>query len=165
MKCQPKRSNRHPHGGSNTADFALGMAALFIFILLPCIDLISVGVGYCMCMVLNYNQLHEASLIPSADARDPGGVVCKGIPDQWLNGMGRFVKLSGQPRTVVGYRDGAASPDGSSTDKIVSVATTIICNPFLPIPLPVANVPGLNGPVTFTVVSERPMENPDYAGP
>ena len=31
----------------------------------------------------------------------------------------------------------------------------------LPIPLPFANVPGLNGPMTFSIQSERPMENPD----
>ena len=34
---------------------------------------------------------------------------------------------------------------------------------LIPVALAVFKCPGLNGPMTFTIASERPMENPDYA--
>lgn len=141
------------------AEFPVAMGIILVLFFFPLIDLLSVGVSYGLCMVLNSNQAREASLLKWSEADSAGGVVKKGIPDQWLGGMGKFVKLSGYPSTQIGYRD------GESGDKIIKVSTTVTCNPFLSIPLPIANVPGLNGPMTFTVISERPMENPDYAKP
>jgi hypothetical protein len=111
-------------------------------------------------MVLNYNQTHEASLIPASQATSPSGTVMQGIPNQWLNGMGHFVKMTGSPQTTITYRPGTTGTD-SVQDMIVTVTTAVICNPFLTIPLPFANVPGLNGPMNFSITSERPMENPD----
>ncbi|MCA9802146.1 MAG: hypothetical protein KC777_09175 [Cyanobacteria bacterium HKST-UBA02] len=140
------------------AEFPVVMFVLLLFFFFPLIDLISVGVSYGLCGVLNSNQAREAALIRFDDAAKPDGLIKKGLPDDWLGGMGKFVKIVGYPQTDIGYRD------GQSGDKIVSVATTVTCSPFLPIPFPVASVPGLNGPMTFTIVSERPMENPDYAG-
>ncbi len=92
--------------------------------------------------------------------RDPNGSVKKAIPNQWLNGMGQFVKMSGTPQTTVSYRNGVEGSD-TVTDKIVSVTTTVVCNPFLTIPLPCLNVPGLNGPMNFAVTSERTMRPDD----
>jgi hypothetical protein len=77
--------------------------------------------------------------------------------------MGKFVKTSGKPNTVISYRPGETASSDGVTDKLVSVTTTLTCNPYLPIPFPAINVPGLNAPMTFSVSSERPMENPDYA--
>ncbi len=135
---------------------------LLIFFFFPLIDLLSVCVSYGLCMVLNYNQLHEASLLPASTAQNPTGVIMKGIPDQWLGGMGHFVKIQGSPKTVVTYRQGETGTD-QITDQIVIVQTTVVCSPFLPIPIPIVNVPGMNGPMTFGISSERTMENPDFA--
>ncbi len=107
-------------------------------------------------------------MLPFADATNSTGSVIKDIPDVWSSGMGHFVKMQGPPTTVVTYRSGQNSTDSGNNavvDKVVRVTTTVVCTPFLPIPLPVANVPGLNGPMTFTISAERPMENPDFAGP
>lgn len=73
--------------------------------------------------------------------------------------MGKFVKTVGRPDTAISYR-GSDDPKAGS-DKTVIVQTTVQCNPFLPLPLPVVNIPGVNGPMTFTIVSERAMEEPD----
>jgi len=113
-------------------------------------------------MVLNTNQLHEAALEPWQDAADPSGTVMKTIPDQWSNGMGHFVKASGAPQTVITYRDGDKNSQ-DQVDKVIRVATSVQCNPCIPLPLPVVNVPGLNGPFNVTITAERTMENPDYA--
>jgi hypothetical protein len=137
---------------------------LLICIFFPLVDLLSLFVSYGLCMVLNYNQVHEASLIPYKEASSPTGTVMQAIPQQWEDGMGKFVKMTGEPVTVLSYRTGESQPDGVP-DKLVSVTTTVVCNAWLPIPLPVVQVPGLNGPMTFSVTAERPMENPDYAQP
>jgi hypothetical protein len=150
-----KRTGRSAKGNSLT-EFGPGLIILFMFFFFPLIDLISVVVSYAVVMVLNYNQVHEASLIPSNIATDPSGSVKSGIPAVWENGMGHFVKMTGQPTTNVSYFPGA------SPDQIVLVKTTVVCNPFLPVPVPMLNVPGLNGPFTFEVASQHIMENPDY---
>jgi len=135
------------------------MGVLLLCFFFPLVDLLSVAVSYGTAGVLNSNQTREASLLNFTDATDANGIICKTLPDQWLGGMGKFVKIVGYPGTAITYDDGAGG------DKIVRVATTMTTSPFLPIPFPIANIPGLNGPLTFTIASERPMENPDYAGP
>jgi len=158
--CRAKIRQRK---GSAIAEFGPALILVLIFFFFPTIDLLAVGMSYGFCMVLNYNQVHEASLLPASKATDSSGVVIKGIPEQWLNGMGHFVKMSGSPQTAITYRDGQTGSD-NVTDKIVSVTTTVVCTPFLNIPIPAVNIPGLNGPMTFSIYSERPMENPDDAG-
>jgi hypothetical protein len=158
-----KRKVRKTRGNS-MAEFGPALMVLLIALFFPMVDLLGVGTSYGVCMVLNYNQAHEAALINYTDALNPSGPIIKNIPDQWLNGMGRFVKINGSPQTAISYSPGADSKLPGQ-DQTVLVRTTVTCSPFLPIPLPVLNVPGLNGPMTFTVSSTCNMENPDYAGP
>lgn len=151
---------RQMTGGAQIAEFGPALGLVLICFFFPMINMLSLALDYGLCMVLNINQVHEASLIPMNDATDPSGQVCKIIPDQWLNGMGKFVKIVGYPQTDVTYRDGETGPD-KVTDKVVMVQTTVVCSPFLPVPLPCGNIPGLNGPLTFSINAERPVENPD----
>lgn len=162
MNGHTKRNRRRNYkGGGSIAEFGPAIGVVLICFFFPVVNLLSLAIDYGMVMVLNINQVHEASLIPQADACDAGGAVCKNIPDQWLNGMGRFVKISGYPETKVTYRQGETDPN-QETDWTVTVQTTVVCTPFLPVPLPCLNIPGLNGPVTFTISADRPVENPDY---
>src|SRR5580698_7326886 len=85
--------------GSAIAEFGPALWIILFFFFFPMIDLLSVGMSYGFCMVLNYNQVHEASLTPASQATSPSGMVMQGIPNQWLNGMGHFVKMSGSPQT------------------------------------------------------------------
>lgn len=160
MGRSTRSQRRKMSGGASIAEFGPALGLVLICFFFPMINMLSLALDYGLCMVLNINQVHEASLIAMSDATDNAGPVCKAIPDQWLNGMGRFVKIVGYPQTTVTYRDGETGPD-NVTDKIVSVQTTVVCTPFLPVPLPCANIPGLNGPVTFSINAERPVENPD----
>ncbi len=160
---EPRTIRKRRNGRANSmAEFGPALMILLICFFFPLLDMLSMGVSYGLCMVLNYNQVHEASLLPMADAVSATGVVRKGITDQWLAGMGHFVKTQGYPQCDVSYRDGQTGPD-KVTDRIVMVRTSVTCSPFLTIPLPVVNVPGLNGPMLFQISSERPMENPDNA--
>lgn len=165
-KEKKRKKMRSACGASGISEFGPALGILLIAIFFPLVDLLSVAVSYGLCLVLNNNQVHEASLLPYQDASNPNGAVMKGIPEVWGNGMGHFVKKVGPVITTVSYRAGQVSNDSGAskiTDRIVKVTTRVICSPFLPIPLPVSNVPGLNGPMTFTVAGERPMENPDFA--
>ena len=155
--------------GDSIAEFGPALFVILMFLFFPMLNMVSIGVSYGLGMVLNYNQVHEAALLPSADALSSSGPIKKNIPEQWQAGMGQFAKLSGSPITNIAYRDGttglgSGAGQSDTTDKIVKVQTTITCNPFLPIPLPIANIPGVNGPMTFTLASEALMENPDNAG-
>ena len=46
----------------------------------------------------------------------------------------------------------------------MTVQTTVVCSPFLPIPIPGLTIPGLNSPVTIWIGTKRAMEDPDNAG-
>jgi hypothetical protein len=158
---------RRATGASGMAEFGPALGILLIFFFLPLIDMLGMGVSYCLCMVLNNSQVHEAALLPYVDATNAGGSVMKGIPEQWQSQLGRFVKLTADPQnpgTKITYRTGEQGAD-QVFDKYVTVQTTCICQPCLPIPLPLVTAPGLNAPMTFQISSERQMENPDNAGP
>lgn len=155
-------SRRRNRAGNAMAEFGPALGLLLICFFFPMMDMLALGIAYGFVQVLNSNQAHEAALLPSAQAAANNGAVKKGVPDAWLDGMGKFVKMASYPQTEVFYRDGTTD-QSKSEDKIVMVRTTVVCQPFLPIPMPVVNVPGLNGNMTFTVSAERPMENPDYA--
>lgn len=160
-KLRRKNNTRRARGNS-IVEFGPALSILLIFFFFPLLDMLTVLVSYGLCMVLNYNQVHEASLLQRSDTENVAGAVRKGIPDQWLNGMGHLVKVQGYPQTDIFYRDGETGPD-KVTDRIVMVRTTVVGSPFLTIPVPAINVPGLNGPMTFQISAERQMENPDYA--
>ncbi|MFA6559766.1 MAG: hypothetical protein WCT03_25290, partial [Candidatus Obscuribacterales bacterium] len=80
--------NSRSASGSGIAEFAPALIILLICIFFPLVDMLAVALAYCDGQVLNSNQTHEASLLDWHDAVSPTGTVCKGIPDQWLNGMG-----------------------------------------------------------------------------
>lgn len=168
MRARNYRKNKmRTTRGGGTAEFGPGLFVLLLCIFFPLIDMLSMGVSYCLCMVLNYNQVHEAARLPNADATNPSGEVMKNIPARWKNGMGKFVKLAGEPTTVVGYRQGLGGGgqggvNNGQADQIVTVRTTVPCSPFLPIPFFI-KVPGMNEPMTLQVFQECTMENPDYA--
>lgn len=157
-----KRTANRKNRGVSIAEFGPALIVLLIFFFFPLVDLLAVGLSFGICTVLNTNQLHEASLDKYQDAADPNGTVMRTIPTVWAKGLGRFVRVSGTPRTVIGYRDGDKNSD-DQVDKVVRVETTVVCHPFVPLPIPVANIPGLNGPYTVTITAEKTMENPDYA--
>ncbi len=161
----PPKSDRCNRHGSALAEFGPALLVLVLLIFFPVLDLLSVCFDYGVVALLNYNQVHEASLLPAEKASDPSGPVKKEIPDAWRHtGLAQFVKVSGTPETNISYRNGQSNGD-STTEKIVIVNTTVVCEPLIFLPIPVAKVPGLNAPMKLSATSERQMENPDNALP
>jgi hypothetical protein len=159
------KTNRVNPRGSSIAEFGPALFVLLILVFFPVLDLLSVCFDYGVVALLNYNQVHEASLLPSDKANDPSGPVKKDIPDAWRHtGLAQFVKVVGAPETSISYRNGQSN-DNNTTEKFVIVTTTVVCDPFVHVPIPAAKVPGLNAPMKFSTTSERPMENPDNAMP
>lgn len=156
----PSRAKLRRATGGTIAEFGPALWILLICIFFPLVDMLAMALSYGLCVVLNTNQVKEAALLPRTDATDPSGTVMKKIPEMWENGMGHFVRMSGQPLTQVAYRTGQQGTD-QITDQIVGVRTTINCNPFLSVPVPFVTCPGLNAPMVFQITSEKPMENPD----
>jgi hypothetical protein len=164
MITRAKKSKRKGAGrraaGQAIAEFGPGLIIVLLMVFFPLVDLLAVGMAYGFLMVLNYNQVHEASLLPRSSAEDPNGIVKKNVVQKWQDGMGRFCNLAGKPSTTLTYQGTTINTD-KITDQTVRVTTTASCNPFLPIPIPIGHIPGLNGPMLFSLTAERPMENPD----
>jgi len=139
--------------------------AIWVFILgffLPLLVLISMVCSYGSLMVLNNLQVHEAALLPASDAQDPSGSVRSIIPSNWKNdGLGRFVQLVGVLTTSVTYKMGQVDQNHVQ-DKIVEVVTTASISPLVTVPFG-PSMPGLSAPVTFTLTSDKLVENQDNA--
>jgi hypothetical protein len=168
-KHQPVIKNRIGSGrqtrkntGAVIAEFG---PAVWVFILgffFPLLVLISMVCSYGSLMVLNNLQVHEAALLPSGDAQDPSGSVMSIIPNNWKNdGLGRFVQLVGFPATSVTYKMGQIDQNNVQ-DKIVQVVTTASISPLVFVPFG-PSMPGLSAPVTFTLISDKLVENQDNA--
>jgi hypothetical protein len=112
-------------------------------------------------MVLNYNQVHEASLVHMNDAVSLNGPVCKDITNKWLAGMGKFVRTEGYPQTSVSLSRWSDHKQRHRSH--CRGADLVVCQPTLSIPLFGTSVPGLNAPMAFSISSESTMENPDNA--
>jgi hypothetical protein len=168
MKANPKywsKTNRGNPAGSALAEFAPALLILVLLIFFPVLDLLGVCFDYGVVALLNYNQVHEAALLPSDKANDPSGPIKKDIVEAWRHtGLAQFLKVTGSPDTSISYRDGQSNKD-STTEKIVIVTTSVVCEPFIFLPIPIAKVPGLNTAMKLSATSECPMENPDNAMP
>jgi hypothetical protein len=158
-------TSRGNQRGSSIAEFGPAMMLLLLLMFFPFLDLLAVCFDYGVVALLNYNQTHEASLLPAEKANDPKGPVKKDIPDAWQHtGLATFVKVVGAPNTTISYRNGQSNGD-NTTEKIVIVNTTVVCSPLVFLPIPFVTAPGLNAPMKLSPTSERPMENPDNALP
>ena len=162
MPGRSKRA-RKSHGSALT-EMGPALFILLMMIFFPMLDLMAMLASYCSSFYLNMQQTKEAAIVPSSDALSTSGQVQKGCVDAWLaNGVGKFVKTTKYPSTKVVYTSGTPDPNTQVVDKIVTVTTTVDCQPFLTIPFPIP-VTGLNSPMTFTITSQAQMENPDNAG-
>ena len=115
--------------GDSIAEFGPALLVLLVALFFPMIDMLSLGLSYILCTALNCNQVHEASLLTYTEAPSATGAVVKVIPDQWLGGMGKFVKTNAPSQTAVSYcRD-----PKDENDRTVVVSNTVTCLPFLPV--------------------------------
>jgi hypothetical protein len=146
------------------AEMGPALWILLMCFFFPMLVLLGMCLSYGSVFVLNNLQTHEASLLNYEDAEDPAGAVRTTIPNEWQNaGLGKFVNLVGPPNTEISYKLGQIDQN-KVQDHMVTVTTTCSIKPFVPVPI-IPNVPGLSAPVTFTISSDRLLENQDNAPP
>jgi hypothetical protein len=149
--------------GSAMSEMGPALLLLLMFVFFPVLDMMGAAAAYGSTFYLNMMQAKEAAVTPASDATSSSGQVQKGVVDSWLNnGIGKFVKVTGYPKTQVKYRDGIKDSTTQITYKVVTVTTTVKCEPFVKMPW-FTPVPGMNAPMEFNVTSEAQMENPDDA--
>jgi hypothetical protein len=145
---------QHSQKGNSIAEFGPALGILLLAFFFPLLDLVMFGFAYSQCLTLNSLQAQRAAELARAQARDPGGTVIQGLPNAWQRtGMGSFVGLTAPPLTAITYATAVGS------DQYVIVTTTFSVRPFLTIPL-IPGVPGLSAPATFTVSTQRVVEDP-----
>jgi hypothetical protein len=148
--------------GTAISEFAPGLFLLLMFGLFPIVDAVCIGIDYGSARYLNELQLREAQKLPRSKAIDMNGSVISGIPDAWRHTLlGGLSATDQKVVTKIEYVPVPWQPVGSNQTVnfwFVNIATTTTFRPPLPIFL-FNGVPGLGGPITFSVVGRRPVEN------
>lgn len=148
--------------GTAISEFAPGLFLLLMFGFFPIVDAVCIGIDYGSARYLNELQLREAQKLPRSKVIDTSGTVIKTIPDQWRRTLfGGLANSDQKVITKVEYIPVPWQPVGDNQTVnfwFVSVSTTVSFRPPLPIFM-FNGVPGLGGPITFSVVGRRPVEN------
>ncbi|HEY9754108.1 MAG TPA: hypothetical protein V6C97_02980 [Oculatellaceae cyanobacterium] len=151
------------------AEFAPAMYFILIVGFFPMLDMIAVMLSYADCQYLHFTLVRQAgleqcltldttttpaSLKPNyAFVTDPNGTF-QSLITGWYNGVGHFTTRSLADITVTANID---VTQGTPTLKYVTINTTVVCNPLVPIPFPY-QVPGLSAPVTFSMSGNSVIE-------
>jgi hypothetical protein len=155
-----KNSHHSRKSRGSIAEFAPALYLLLLVLFFPMLDLLGIVLSYADCQYLHFTLVRQAGLenilsmnsatppqlqVNYAFVTDPNGVF-RNLIVSWYNGIGHYTTRSLNDITV-----GANVDLTQGTDKLkyVTITTTIVCNPLLPIPFPYA-VPGFNAPETFT---------------
>ena len=166
------RKNKRPRScrGSSIAEFAPAMYFLLLVGFFPMLDMIGVVLSYADCEYLHFTLVRQAGLenclsldntqtppalvANPAFLTDPNGAFV-GLINNWYNGIGHFTTKSLGDINVSATINPAM---GTSTLKYVTITTTVVCNPLVPIPFPML-IPGFNTPETFTMTGSSVIEN------
>lgn len=160
---------RNARGGS-IAEFGPALFLIFVVALFPLLNVIGLALKYADCYFLYNIVSREAGVatiihqnpstnppsITSVDlsaSTNPNGSVNNVIKTWQQSGMGAFANVVSTP-TQTCTVDNA---EGTATARFVHVQLTVICNPFLKLPLP--PIPGFSAPITFQYNGRTTVEN------
>ncbi len=150
-------TNMRRERGQAMSELPGALMILILMVFFPLVNLLAMGVQFGCCFTLNSVQLREAALVKKSQVN----ATVAAVANNWKNmGLGKFVNLHQGPLTKVSYKDGQKDPVSNITDKIIVVETAMSIRPFLNQDMPMLpKVTGLNLPMQFRFVSERPLEN------
>lgn len=145
--------------GSSIAEFGPVLFVLFLVLVFPLVDLLSMAITYTAGTMLNQAQLRLAVTTPASQLQDTTASPMADVTKAWQSqGMAAFASLDSPPKCTVSYAPAFAG----STDFTVGVTTTVVARPLLRMPM-FPGVPGLGAPMTFQYYSERLLEDPRNA--
>lgn len=131
--------------------------ALLILVLtfFPLLDLLGMAVGYQMASTYHDRMARELAVrLPDAT----GWLAAKNLVNNEFIGSSFYNFLRMQPNNLqVANPTYTMDPQRPQYRRSVRVQTTVTVQPFLTIPF-IGNVPGLSGPMAFTINSDRPQE-------
>jgi hypothetical protein len=147
---------RRAKRGSAIAEFGPALCILLLCLFFPLLDMVVLGIQYCACAQLVSLQAQKAAQVPKTESTCSHGPVCGPLVDGWMNtGIGQFVRPLEKPKTQVFFNK------LDEREENVTVSTTFQVPPFLFIPV-CPGVPGLGAPATFTISTQRLLEDPEH---
>ncbi len=151
--------NPKPRKASGTAicEFGAGIWLIVLGFMFPCIQMMSLFASYACCFVLNTMQAEQAALLSQEQAQ---GFVSGNMVQSWCCcGLGRFAQVQQEPITALQYQEAGSQGIGGASSgpaNSVTVSTSFCVCPLIQIP-----VLGMDKPITFTICSCRPVEDPN----
>jgi hypothetical protein len=149
------RLHRKKKGGTNTVELAPALFILLIVVLIPCIDILHIGLAYAFGWYANFLATREVACVgPNPPAPMTPQSVADTATAAWANsGLGQFVHAP-PPVNVVN----ASYPpdiDGDGKNDFCQVTTTVQVLPMFRMPF------GPTTPISFTYCTVRPLEEKD----
>ena len=142
--------------GSSILETGPSLFILFVFVLFPLLDMVSMLLQYCAGWYLNSLSAHEVACLRQFDPVSGASNWQPALNLQAQNfcntGIGAFLRLKSNQITQ------NANPVAGSTPPAVVVNTSMPIQPLLIIPMPTP-IPGLNQPFNVTYTMERQRED------
>ncbi len=140
---------RNKKGGNGTVELAPALLVIFVVILIPMLDLLYLGLAYAAGWYCNHLVVREVACRRPAEA----GAAATTATAAWAaSGLASFIGANaGSVTNTPAFNPGLVNPVS------VTVTTSVVVRPFLPIPM-FMQIQGMNAPVTFTYAAERPQE-------
>lgn len=150
MHSQQKRRKK----GSAITEFGPALFLFIIIIFFPMLDFLGLCAAYCAGWYCNFMACRELS-VRKKDEGLNGTVFTEVNGNLFTSGLVHFIGI----KTEADLVHTASYPDPATTGQQPEVVctTNIKATPFITIPF-WGNVPGLNAPMDFVIVSSRPRE-------
>ena len=161
MNILNAKKKRRTRNGHCIAEFGPAMFLGIVGFFFPAMALLSLGVTFFSCYILNDLQVNQASLVSQDMAQSTNSPVLNIMKKWQARGIGRFVNPIETPTAKLAYLQGPTYADGTK-DVYVTVTTTVKCRPFVSMPF-YTGIPGIGAPVTFTVASQAFCEHPSFS--
>ncbi|MBX9569909.1 MAG: hypothetical protein K2X77_13510 [Candidatus Obscuribacterales bacterium] len=139
--------------GSSITEFGPSLFLFLIVIFFPLLDMLGMAAVYGCCWYLNFMCVRELSVRKESEAAAVQNEVNAAFD---ATGFARFIGIDSINEDVkhsVSY-----TPAAAGQQALVSCSTEVTAKPFITVPLPFVNAPGLNADVKFTIGSQRPRE-------
>lgn len=138
--------------GNAIAEFGPALCILLLCLFFPLLDMVVLGIQYIACAQLVSLEAQKAAQATKSDA----STLCGSVVDAWMaSSVGQFVRPVERPQTQIFYNK------LDKREQNVTVTTTFQVPPFLLIPI-CPGVPGLGAPATFTLSTQRLLEDPEH---
>ena len=150
MSAFQRRSKK----GSAITEFGPSLFLFIIVIFFPLLDMLGMAAVYCTCWYANFMCTRELSVRREGDRPEVVKEVNKAFDG---TGFARFIgidNIDDDMKHEVSYQDKGANGEQAT----VTCNTTVKAKPFINVPIPFVQAPGLNSDVTFTIGSQRPRE-------